>query len=218
MTAVQNMNQTPSRDPYTEQLAPDEAAVLLVDHQVGMFASVRDYTVAELKHNLVALVRAARELGVPIVATKVPDYAMGPLVPELAEALPDGAPIIERTIVNAWAEPAVREAIEATGRSKLIIAGTTTEVCLILPALSAQRAGHQVYAVVDASGSNDQTRRTIAMLRMQQAGVIVSDHATLGVEMLGDNASPIAGQVYGALDMDWATLNGQLQAGYGADG
>lgn len=52
------------------------------------------------------------------------------------------------------------------------------------------------------------------MLRMQQAGVIVTDHASLGVELLADNASPLAGDVCTALDLDWAVLNGQLAAGY----
>ena len=48
-----------------------------------------------------------------------------------------------------------------------------------------------------------------------QAGVIVSDYATLMVEILKDNARPEAGAVYGAMDMPWAKLVGQIAQAYG---
>ena len=49
----------------------------------------------------------------------------------------------------------------------------------------------------------------------QQAGVILSDYATLMVEILKDNARPEAGEVYGAMDMGWAKLVGQVAQAYG---
>ena len=45
---------------------------------------------------------------------------------------------------------------------------------------------------------------------MLQAGVILSDYATLMVEILKDNARPEAGAVYDAIDMPWAKLVGQI--------
>ena len=66
------------------------------------------------------------------------------------------------------------------------------------------------YVAVDASGTFSETKRQTGLLRMLQAGVIVSDYATLMVEILKDNARPEAGAVYGALDMPWATLVGQV--------
>ena len=53
------------------------------------------------------------------------------------------------------------------------------------------------------------------ILRMLQAGVIVSDYATLMVEILEDNARPEAGEVYGAMDLPWATLVGQIAHAHG---
>src|SRR2546428_9921088 len=119
-----------------------------------------------------------------------------------------GLPI--RTTVNAFDEPRFAKAVEATGRKKLIIAGVSTEVCLALPAIHATAIGYDVYAVIDASGTFSETKRITGLLRMVQAGVIVSDYATLAVEMLKDNASPKAGALYGALDMPFAGLVGQL--------
>ena len=109
----------------------------------------------------------------------------------------------------------VAAAIEATGRRKLIFAGTSLEVCAAFPAITAVGKGYDAYVAVDASGTFSQTKREAGLLRMQQAGVILCDYATLMVEILKDNARPEAGAVYVALDMPWATLVGQIAKGYG---
>jgi nicotinamidase-related amidase len=199
---------------YHERLTPDNAALLLIDHQVGLFTGVRDIPVGELKHNVVALAKAARVLGVPIVVTATSPEMWGPTIPELVEALP-GTSIIARTTVNAFDEPRFTKAVEATGRKKLIIAGVSTEVCLALPAIYATGIGYDAYGVIDASGTFSETKRITGLLRMVQAGVVVTDYSTVAVEMLKDNASPKAGDLYAALDMPFAGLVGQLAVAFG---
>ncbi len=195
--------------PY-QPLTSENAALVLVDHQVGLMTGVRDYSTGELKHNVVALAKAAKALKLPIVVTTTArDSMWGPTFPELVEALP-GIQIIDRSTVNAWDDPKVAAAIEATGRKKLIIAGISLEVCAAFPAITAIGKGYDAYVAVDASGTFSDTKREAGLLRMQQAGVIVSDYATLMVEILKDNARPEAAAVYGALDMPWATLVGQI--------
>jgi nicotinamidase-related amidase len=200
--------------PY-QPLTSENAALVLVDHQVGLMTGVRDYSTGELKHNVVALAKAAKALKLPIVVTTTArDSMWGPTFPELVEALP-GIQIIDRSTVNAWDDPKVAAAIEATGRKKLIIAGISLEVCAAFPAITAIGKGYDAYVAVDASGTFSDTKREAGLLRMQQAGVIVSDYATLMVEILKDNARPEAAAVYGALDMPWATLVGQISKAYG---
>ncbi|MGJ0526777.1 isochorismatase family protein [Burkholderia gladioli] len=197
-----------------EALTVDNAAVVLVDHQIGLMTGVRDYSTGELKHNVVALARAARALELPIVVTTTARESMwGPTFPELVEALP-GIEIIDRSTVNAYDDARVAQAIEATGRKKLIFAGVSLEVCAAFPAMTAVARGYDAYVAVDASGTFSDTKRQTGLLRMQQAGVIVSDHASLMVEILKDNGSPKAGAVYAALDMPWATLVGQIASAY----
>jgi nicotinamidase-related amidase len=198
---------------YHERLTPDNAALLLIDHQVGLFTGVRDIPVAELKHNVAALAKAGRVLGVPIIVTATSPEMWGPTVPELTEALP-GISVINRTTVNAFDEPRFAKAVEATGRKKLIIAGVSTEVCLALPAIYATGIGYDVYGVIDASGTFSETKRITGLLRMVQAGVVVTDYSTVAVEMLKDNASPKAGDLYAALDMPFAVLVGQLAGAF----
>jgi len=196
-------------------LTSANAALVLVDHQVGLMTGVRDYSTGELKHNVVALAKAAKALKVPtVVTTTARDSMWGPTFPELVEAL-GGIQIIDRSSVNAWDDPKVAAAIEATGRKKLIFAGISLEVCAAFPAITAVGKGYDAYVAVDASGTFSETKRQAGLLRMQQAGVVVSDYATLMVEILKDNASPEAGAVYAALDMPWAMLVGQIVKAYG---
>lgn len=197
-----------------EALTADNAALILVDHQVGLLTGVRDYSTGELKHNVVALAKAAKALGLPIVVTTTArDSMWGPTIPELVEALP-GIEIIDRSSVNAYDDERVAAAIEATGRKKLIFAGVSLEVCAAFPAMTAVARGYDAYVAVDASGTFSQTKHEVGLLRMQQAGVVLSDYATLMVEILKDNGRPEAGAVYGALDMPWATLVGQVASAY----
>src|SRR5256885_3865964 len=138
--------------PY-EPLTSENAALVLVDHQVGLMTGVRDYSTGELKHNVVALANAAKALKLPIIVTTTArDSMWGPTFPELVEALP-GAQIIDRSSVNAFDDARVVRAIEATGRQKLIFAGISLEGCAALPAITADGKVLDGYVAVDASGT-----------------------------------------------------------------
>ncbi|MGA0598406.1 isochorismatase family protein [Enterovirga sp. CN4-39] len=195
-----------------EKLTAQNAAVILVDHQVGLMTGVRDISIAELKHNVVALAKSAKVLGVPVVVvTTARDSLWGPTIPELVDALPE-VEILDRSTVNAYDDARVAAAVEATGRKKLIFAGISLEVCAAFPAMTAVARGLDAYVAVDACGTFSHAKRETGLLRMLRAGVTVSDYATLMVEILADNGRPEAGAVYGALDMPWATLVGQVSS------
>ena len=158
-----------------EPLTSDNAALVLVDHQVGLMTGVRDISTGELKHNVVGLATAARLQKLPvIVTTTARDSMWGPTIPELVEALPD-IEIIDRSSVNAYDDARVARAIEATGRGKLIFAGLSLEVCAAFPAITAVGRGLDAYVAVDACGTFSETKHQVGLLRMVQAGVVVSD-------------------------------------------
>src|SRR6201997_1771935 len=198
-----------------EPLTSENAGLVLVDHQVGLMTGVRDYSTGELKHNVVALAKAAKALKLPIVVTTTArDSMWGPTFPELVAALP-GVAILDRSTVNAFDDPRVAQAIETTGRKKLIFAGISLEVCAAFPAITAIGKGYESYVAVDASGTFSHAKHEAGLLRMQQAGVILSDYATLAIEILKDNGRPDAGAVYEALAMPFAVLVGQIAHAYG---
>src|ERR1700726_2868837 len=101
--------------PY-EPLTSQNAALILVDHQVGLMTGDRDYSTGELKHNVVALAKAPKAQKLPIIATTTArDSMWGAPFPGLVEALP-GVPILDRSSVNPFDDPKVVQAIIATGR------------------------------------------------------------------------------------------------------
>jgi nicotinamidase-related amidase len=188
-----------------DRLTRENAVLLLVDHQVGLYTGVRDIDTLELKHHVVGLAKAALALKVPVIVTTTTESMWGPMIPELAEALP-GIQRIERTTVNAWDEPRVVAAVKATGRKKLIVTGVSTDVCLAFPAISAIADGYSSYAVIDASGGFSKTQVEMGVLRMQQAGVIPVGYSNVAVEILADNAAPDAEAVYAALNIPFGGL------------
>ena len=199
-------------NPHNPQpLTASNAAVVFVDNQVGLMTGIRDYSIAELKHNIAGLAKAARALDLPIVTTTTSSETLwGPAIPELQAALPEQS-FIDRTTVNAWDDPRVEAAIRATGRKKLIFAGLSLEVCAAFPAMRAVREGFDAYVAVDACGTFDITKRDTGMVRLVQSGVVVADSSSLMIEILGDNASPKAPEVYTALGMDWSILVNQVR-------
>jgi nicotinamidase-related amidase len=192
-------------------LSRDDTVLVLVDHQIGLFTGVRDIGVADLKHNVVALAKAAKAMGVPVIVTAtMPDGMWGPTIPELTAALP-GVSVISRTTINAWDDSNVRAAIRKTGRKQILIAGVSLEVCAAFPALSAKAAGYDARVVLDASGTFSDAKRTAGLQRLLGAGVPVTDYASAAVEWLRNNADPKAQEVYGDIDMPFATLVFQLK-------
>jgi nicotinamidase-related amidase len=188
-----------------ERLTRSNALLLVVDHQIGLYSGVRDIDILQLKHNIVGLTRAMLALKVPIVVTTTTENMWGPLIPELVDVLP-GVQRIERTMVNAWDEKRVVDAVKATGRKNLIVTGISTDVCLAFPAMSAMADGFQSYAVIDASGGFSQTQVDMGILRMQNAGVIPVCYSNVAIEILADNAAPEAEAVYAALGIPFSTL------------
>ncbi len=194
------------------RMTRDNTAVLLIDHQVGLMTGVRDMTVSDLKHNVVSLAKAAQALGLPVIATTTArDSLWGPTAPEIQQALGD-VTIMDRSTVNAWDHAPFVEAVKATGRDHLIIAGLSFEVCASLPAISAWEEGFQPVVALDACGTFTAAKREAGLARLTALGIEVSDHATLMVEIMGDNADPKAGEVYEALSMPFAVLMGQVAA------
>ncbi|MBD9508121.1 isochorismatase family protein [Ensifer sp. ENS07] len=157
----------------TALLNKSDAALLLLDHQTGLFQTVKDISVDELRAKVVALARIATLLDIPIITTaSVPDGPNGPLMSELAEAAPSAIYVPRQGEVNAWDNEQFVETVRQTGKKTLIMAGVWTSVCVMFPALDAHAAGFKVYAVMDASGDPSEMVSRTTLARFAQAGVV----------------------------------------------
>ncbi|MFE5092564.1 hydrolase [Streptomyces sp. NPDC056638] len=158
--------------PSPDLLTPDNCAVLFVDHQPQMFFGTGSGDRTAIINSTVGLAKAARVFDVPVVlSTVAAESFSGPILPQLADVFPDQK-IIDRTSMNAWEDEAFVQAVKATGRKKLVIAGLWTEVCVVLPTLSAIAQGYEVYVVTDASGGVSPQAHEHAVQRMIQGGAI----------------------------------------------
>ena len=151
----------------------DDSALLLLDHQSGLFQTVKDITVAELRANVMALARIATLLKLPIITTaSVPEGPNGPVMPEIAKLAPHAVYVPRHGEVNAWDNDAFVKTVRETGKKTLIMAGVWTSVCVMFPALDAKAAGFNVYAVIDASGDPSEMVSRTTVARFAQSGVV----------------------------------------------
>ena len=168
------MNAQITRDPTTDHLlTPENSALVLIDFQPGLIDGTKSVSREILINNVVALAKTGALFRLPVVLSTVGVSAgyQEDTIAELKSVLP-GIPTVDRSKVNAWEEPAFREAVVATGRQKLIMAGLWTEVCLVFPALDLLNEGYQVYAVSDASGGTSADAHERGMQRIIQAGAV----------------------------------------------
>jgi nicotinamidase-related amidase len=150
-----------------------DTAILLLDHQAGLFQTVKDITVTELRNNTIMLAKLATLLKIPVITTaSEPNGPNGPLMPEIHQFAPHAKYVGRRGEVNAWDNPDFVNAVRATGKKTLIMAGVWTSVCVMFPALDAKAAGYKVYAVMDASGDPSELASRTTLARFTQAGVI----------------------------------------------
>ncbi len=150
-----------------------DAVILLLDHQAGLFQTVKDITVTELRNNTIMLAKLATLLKIPVITTaSEPNGPNGPLMPEIHQFAPHAVYVGRKGEVNAWDNDDFVKAVRATGKKTLIMAGVWTSVCVMFPALDAKAAGFKVYAVIDASGDPSELASRTTLARFIQAGVI----------------------------------------------
>jgi len=180
----------------SQLFTPENTAMLLIDHQVGTMGWVGSASLEEIKMNTIALARAADAVGMPLILTaSMEDQAQGPLFEELQEAVPKAYAnrVLRGGIVDSMKDAGFAKAVKDTGRKNLIIAGITTDVCVVYPAMTAVEEGYNVQVVVDGSGSPTQTADDTALRRMESNGVTLTT----------------TNQLIAELAQDWSTENGQ---------
>ena len=154
-------------------LDPSDSVILLLDHQSGLFQTVKDIGIAELRANTVMLAKLATLLKIPVITTaSEPNGPNGPLMPEIHQFAPHAVYVPRKGEVNAWDNDDFVKTVRATGRKTLIMAGVWTSVCVMFPALDAKAAGFKVYAVMDASGDPSEMASRTTLARLVQGGVI----------------------------------------------
>lgn len=178
---------------------PADALILLLDHQSGLFQTVKDISVAELRTNTIILAKVAQLAKVPVITTaSEPNGPNGPLMPEIHQNAPDAIYVPRKGEISAWDNEEFVKTVRKTGRKTLIIAGVWTSVCVAFPALQAKAEGYKVYAVIDASGDPSEMASRTTVARLAQAGVVPMSTNAVFCELQRTWNRPDAAK-YGAL-------------------
>jgi len=180
------------------RFTPENSAILLVDHQTGLLLGVQDLDQDMVRRNAAALARTAKLFDIPVIlTTSAEDGPNGPLIPQVTNELPD-VKVIQRTgEIDAFDYAEFANAVEATGRKNLIIAGISTDVCLAFAALSAIDRGYNVHAIIDASGTWNDAAQATSIARMSAAGITMDSTVAITAELQRDWKNPTGEQLAG---------------------
>ncbi|AXK84167.1 hydrolase [Pseudolabrys taiwanensis] len=157
------------RNGLASLLRPEDSVLVLIDHQPFQLTNLNSHDPHMAVNNAAALAKAAKAFGVPTILTSVIAERGGLIFPQITDVFP-GQEVIDRTFVNTWEDKKVVDAVKATGRKQLIIAGLWTEVCVAMPVIQALGEGWDVTVVTDASGGVSVESHEVAIQRMIRAG------------------------------------------------
>ena len=166
-------------------LRPEDSILVLIDHQPYQFANLHSHEPTMIVNNVIGLAKAAKVFNVPTIFTTVIEERGGYLIKGLQDVFPDQKPI-DRTFINTWEDRKVVDAVKATGRKQLIIAGLWTEICVAMPVIQALGEGWDVTVITDASGGTSTEAHEVAIQRMIAAGANMMTWMALAAEWQRD--------------------------------
>ena len=168
---------------------PQNSAILLVDHQNLTVDWVHSLPRDTLIANVRVLARLGADMHIPLVITSTMETTqVGPTIKDIQELAPEAyAHRVKRGgTLSAFLDPAFDKAVKATGRKNLIIAGLTSDICLMHTVEGALREGYRVQVVADASGSMTALADQITWDRMRALGAVVTDGNQILTELYPD--------------------------------
>jgi len=152
-------------------ISPSDHALIMIDFQSQMAFATHSIDAITLRTNAALVASAAAGFGVPTILTTVAEKSFsGPMFDEVTAPFP-GQALLDRTSMNTWEDAAVIQRVNEIGKTRLVMAGLWTSVCIVGPSLSALAQGFEVYVIADACGDVSSEAHNRAMDRMVQAGV-----------------------------------------------
>ena len=162
------------------RLQRDQACLLVVDVQERLTPVMWNF--APVEKYCRAMILAARELGLPVIATEQYPKGLGATLPSIREAL--GAAPLVKMHFSCGADPEVAQALVATGRRQVIVVGIESHVCVFQTVRDLLEGNHQVFVCGDAVTSRLEEHRRLALEQMRDMGAIVTSAETCIFDLL----------------------------------
>ena len=156
--------------PSKQLLTPTDHALVMIDFQAQMAFATHSIDGVALRNNAGVVAAAAASFKVPTILTTVAEKSFsGPMFDEVTAPFP-GQALLDRTTMNFWEDASVVARVNEIGKTRLVLCGLWTSVCIVGPVLSALEQGFEIYVVTDACGDVSNEAHERAVTRMVQAG------------------------------------------------
>jgi nicotinamidase-related amidase len=171
--------------PHATQMSAADTALLVVDVQEKLLPKIRDH--AALVRNIRFLLDGAKLLQIPAQTTEQYPRGLGATVPDLIGYFPERP---DKTAFSSCACPSVVERFHRGARTKIVVTGIETHVCVLHTTLDLLAANFRVYLPVDAVGARYRIDHDTALRRLEQAGAILTTSESCLFEWLGGSSHP----------------------------
>ena len=174
--------------PGQNLLARNDSCLVVIDVQQYFLDKLPLHERAPLVDRIAWVMRVARHLDIPIIATAEDVKNDGPLVEKLMAELPAGHAVFDKQVFGLMGQADIAAAVTATGKRDFVLVGLETDVCIAQSALGLLGAGYRVAVISDATGSPP-PHHEAGLARMAQAGVMVTNVKGLYYEWVRDLAT-----------------------------
>jgi nicotinamidase-related amidase len=166
----------------------ERSCLIVVDVQQYFLDKLPPHERGPLVQRMAWLMRVARALDIPIVATAEDVERNGPLVSKLADLLPAGAAAFNKMVFGLMGQPDIRAAVDASGRDSFVLVGLETDVCIAQSALGLAAAGYRAVVIDDACASPP-PHHDHGLRRLRDGGIVVTSVKGLFYEWVRDLAT-----------------------------
>ena len=169
------------------RLTIGDTALLVIDMQEKLLPAIVDRD--RIVNNCGVLIKAAVELGVPLLVTEHYPNGLGRTVQPLTDAMVDPAARIEKTRFSAAIQLVV-EFLQGWRSTNILLCGIEAHVCVLQSALDLQASGRQCFVASDAISASHPDQVAPATRRWEAAGVVTTGVMSAMYELLGDANHP----------------------------
>ncbi|MBS5860086.1 isochorismatase family protein [bacterium] len=152
-------------------LTPENSLLLIIDVQEKLVNALDKDIIVKRVSNLV---KSARLLNIPVVATEQYPKGLGATVETVSAEFAENTPVFEKTSFNALEADGVLEKIKAFNKKQIVICGIETHICVHQTAAALLREGYEVYVIKDACASRSKYEFKQGIELMASNGVKVS--------------------------------------------
>lgn len=174
---------------FSQLLSSQEALLLVIDPQTKLLPVV--FEPERVSRNIILLLRFAKIVGLPVVATTQYEKGIGPIVEPIRKELPQG-PTIDKLEFGCFSNPKfVHHINHIKGeRNSLILAGIESHICVMQTAMGAIEHGYNVHVAADAVSSRTEQNWKAGLKKMETAGVSITSTEMALFEILKRSDSP----------------------------